>query len=80
MKVILDISKKAIKKVKAIMLLEGDIEEEAIDKAIIDWGCADAIDITDGIANMEENEKLQIAMAMIAICIDIKRNEQTKNH
>lgn len=80
MKVILEISEKALKKVKAIMLLEGDIEEAAIDKAIIDWGCADAIDITDGISNMEEKEKLHIAMAMIAICIDIKRNEQTKDH
>ena len=82
MKVIIDISEKAINKVKAVMLIEGDIEEAAIDKAIIDWRWADAIDITDGILNMKEKEKLQIAMALIAISkqLNIKRNEPTKDH
>lgn len=82
MKVILNISEKAIKKAKAIMLIEGDIEEATINKAIVDWGWADAIDITDVILDMEEKEKLQIGMAMIAIIkqLNIKGNEQTKDH
>lgn len=82
MKVIIDISEKAINKVKAVMLIEGDIEEAAIDKAIIDWRWADAIDITDGILDMEEKEKIQIGMALIAIAkqLNIKSNEQTKDH
>ncbi len=77
MKVILEISEKAINKVKAVMLIEGDIEEAAIDKAIIDWRGADAIDITDGILDMEEKEKIQIGMALIAIAkqLNINRNE-----
>ncbi len=77
MKVIIDISEKAINKVKAVMLIEGDIEEAAIDKAIIDWRWADAIDITDGILDMEEKEKIQIGMALIAIAkqLNINRNE-----
>ena len=77
MKVILDITEKAINKAKAVMLIEGDIEEAAIDKAIIDWRWADAIDITDDILDMEENEKIQIWMAFIAMAkqLDINKNE-----
>jgi hypothetical protein len=77
MKVILDITEKAINKVKAVMLIEGDIEEAAIDKAIIDWRWADAIDITDDILDMEEKEKIQIWMAFIAMAkqLNINKNE-----
>ena len=75
MKVILNISEKAIKKAKAVILLNTDCDETSIDKAIEECEQEEVTEIQDapmGFTMLENSMKIQIGFAIFAIVQKLK--------
>jgi hypothetical protein len=73
MKVILNISEKAIKKAKAMILLNIDFEEESINRVIEECKSQDMVEIDEGSLNLSaDKEEMQMSFAMIAILQKLK--------
>lgn len=85
MKVILNISEKAIKKAKAVILLNTDCDETSIDKAIEECEQEEVTELPDapmGIPMLKENMNIQIGLSVIAIVYKLKilEDEKAKDH
>lgn len=87
MKVILNISEKAIKKAKAMILLNIDFEEESINRVIEECKSQDMVEIDEGSLDLSgAKEEMQMSFAMIAILQKLKSEESheqskpTKDH
>ena len=82
MKVILNISEKAIKKAKAMILLNEDFEEESIDRIIEECKRQDMVEIDEGSLDLSgAKEETQLGFAIIAIVQKLKsedNHEQSK--
>lgn len=73
MKVILNISEKAIKKAKAMILLNEDFEEESINRVIEECKRQDMVEIDEGSLDLSAaKEEMQMSFAMIAILQKLK--------
>lgn len=87
MKVILNISEKAIKKAKAMILLNEDFEEESIDRVIEKCKRQDMVEIDEGSMDLTRaKEETQLGFAVIAIVQELmsednhEQSEQAKDH
>ncbi|MBQ6227323.1 MAG: hypothetical protein IJK08_02015 [Prevotella sp.] len=75
MKVIVEVSEKAIKKAKAIILFQTDLDEKRVDWAIEECKQEDVTEILDasiGFTTLENSMKLQIGFAVLAIVQKLK--------
>lgn len=75
MKVILEVSEKAIKKAKAMILFQTDIDEKRVDWAIEECKQEDVTEIQDapmGFTMLENSMKIQIGFAIFAIVQKLK--------
>lgn len=75
MKVILEVSEKAIKKAKAMILFQTDLDEKRVDWAIEECKQEDVTEILDapmGFTMLENSMKLQIGFAVLAIVQKLK--------
>lgn len=76
MKVILNISEKAIKKAKAMILLNEDFEEESIDRIIEECKRQDMVEIDEGSLDLSgAKEEMQLGFAIIAIVQKLKSED-----
>ena len=76
MKVILNISEKAIKKAKAMILLNEDFEEESIDRVIEECKRQDMVEIDEGYLDLSgAKEETQLGFAIIAIVQKLKSED-----
>ena len=72
MKVILEISEKALKKAKAITLLKVDLDETIINRAIEEWKHDGVTEIKDSILVHANKERIEIGLAIFAIVQHLK--------
>lgn len=76
MKVILNISEKAIKKAKAMILLNEDFEEESINRVIEECKRQDMVEIDEGSLDLSgAKEGTQLGFAIIAIVQKLKSED-----
>lgn len=76
MKVILEVSEKAIKKAKAMIILNEDFEEESIDRAIEECKRQDMVEIDEGSLDLSgAKEEAQLGFAIIAIVQKLKSED-----
>lgn len=76
MKVILEVSEKAIKKAKAMILLNEDFEEESIDRVIEECKRQDMVEIDEGYLDLSgAKEETQLGFAIIAIVQKLKSED-----
>ena len=76
MKVILNISEKAIKKAKAMILLNEDFEEESIDRVIEECKRQDMVEIDEDSLDLTGGkEQMQMSFAIIAIVQKLKSED-----
>lgn len=75
MKVILEVSEKAIKKAKAMILYQTDLDERRVDWAIEECKQDEVTEILDapmGFMMLENSMKMQIGFAVLAIVQKLK--------
>ena len=76
MKVILEISEKALKKAKAMILLNEDFEEESIDRVIEECKRQEMVEIDECSLDLSgAKEEMQMGFAIIAIVQKLKSED-----
>lgn len=81
MKVILNISEKAIKKAKAMILLNEDFEEESIDRVIEECKRQDMVEIDEGSLDLSgAKEETQLGFAKLKSEDNHEKSKPTQDH